>query len=115
MPYTSLGLEEGPVNVSGDSTLLFGLLEEEPSTRVVSDIQFVAYGKSGEGMFTATREKTFLLCSNLQFRFLLSTLRVTVQGSTQPQGLTCDCTSRGRTSGQGQVPEASPLSLCYLS
>lgn len=57
MLYTSLGLEEGLVNVSGDSTLLFGLLEEEPSTRVVSEIQFVAYGKSGEGMFTATPRK----------------------------------------------------------
>lgn len=88
MPYTSLGLEEGPLNVSGDSALLFGLLEGGTSPWVVSDIQFVAYGKSGDGTFTATKshEKTFLPCSNLQFRFLSNTLRVTVQGSTQPQG-----------------------------
>lgn len=92
-----------------------------PSTRVVSDIQFVADGKSGDGMFTATesREKTFLLCSILQFRFLLSTLRESLcreaHGLREVEQLTCDCTSRGRTSGRGQVPEASPLSLCYLS
>lgn len=74
--------------MSGDSTLLFGLLEGGTSTQVVFEIQFVAYGKSVEGTFTASKshEKTFLPCSNLQFRFLSNTLRVTVQGSTQPQG-----------------------------